>query len=340
MLGDKFTVVTLMRNEAPYILEWVAHYKALGFDYIVVCTNDCGDTTVPLLKRLEEMGLVYHHNTIIRGKQLQGPAIRQGMNLNEEVKASRWKFICDADEFLNIHIGDGTVQDLVEASGDGFDALCVPWRCYIPAGAISIVDEPVTEQFRLGEVTDNPRLNPKPGKFMKSLVCPSERIMRMGIHFPKFKEMEHPSPMAVLPGGTPYVVNGKHTGEKAEFSIAQVNHYPLRSLDAFLVKRARGRACHRSQVVGVKYWERFDLPAIPDKSIDRYRERRNAYLDIFREDRILRRMHKRALHWHWRKAAAIKMDPDNDALVSALLEKVKAWQGLAQEPLPRKIHIA
>ena len=47
MAGEQvFTVVSTMKNEGPYILEWVAHYKALGFDRIVVCTNDCEDTTV------------------------------------------------------------------------------------------------------------------------------------------------------------------------------------------------------------------------------------------------------------------------------------------------------
>ena len=79
MSQDKYTVVSTMKNEAPYIIDWVAHYKALGFDDILVCTNDCTDQTVEILQRLQEMGLVTHHPTIVRGRseehtsELQSP---------------------------------------------------------------------------------------------------------------------------------------------------------------------------------------------------------------------------------------------------------------------------
>ncbi len=49
-------VAACMRNEGIFILEWLAHYTALGFDEIIVVTNDCVDHSDLLLKRLEEMG--------------------------------------------------------------------------------------------------------------------------------------------------------------------------------------------------------------------------------------------------------------------------------------------
>ena len=58
MSTETYTVVSTMKNEGPYIIDWVAHYKTLGFDHILVCTNDCTDTTVDILLRLQEMGLV------------------------------------------------------------------------------------------------------------------------------------------------------------------------------------------------------------------------------------------------------------------------------------------
>ena len=56
MSSETYTVVSTMKNEGPYILDWVAHYKTLGFDHILVCTNDCTDPTVDILLRLQEMG--------------------------------------------------------------------------------------------------------------------------------------------------------------------------------------------------------------------------------------------------------------------------------------------
>ena len=38
-----------MRDEGLVILEWVAHYRALGFDTIVVYTNDNTDGSDDLL---------------------------------------------------------------------------------------------------------------------------------------------------------------------------------------------------------------------------------------------------------------------------------------------------
>ena len=32
MSSETYTVVSTMKNEGPYIIDWVAHYKALGFD--------------------------------------------------------------------------------------------------------------------------------------------------------------------------------------------------------------------------------------------------------------------------------------------------------------------
>ena len=55
---QSYSILSTMKNEGPFILEWVAHHKALGFDNIVVCTNDCEDPTVEILKYLEKMGLV------------------------------------------------------------------------------------------------------------------------------------------------------------------------------------------------------------------------------------------------------------------------------------------
>ncbi|MFD1808677.1 glycosyltransferase family 2 protein [Gemmobacter lanyuensis] len=50
---DIFTVITTMKNEGPFLLEWVAHHKALGFDHLVICTNDCEDTTTEMVVRLQ-----------------------------------------------------------------------------------------------------------------------------------------------------------------------------------------------------------------------------------------------------------------------------------------------
>ena len=51
-----------MKNEAPYILEWVAYHRAMGVDNFLIYTNDCSDGTSEMLDRLQEMGVLQHRN--------------------------------------------------------------------------------------------------------------------------------------------------------------------------------------------------------------------------------------------------------------------------------------
>ena len=41
-----------MKDEAMFVVEWVAYHLVIGFDTVVVCTNNCSDGTDALLDRL------------------------------------------------------------------------------------------------------------------------------------------------------------------------------------------------------------------------------------------------------------------------------------------------
>jgi len=51
-------IVTTMKNEGPFILEWLAYHRAIGFDDFLVYTNDCTDGTDTMLQMLERKGIV------------------------------------------------------------------------------------------------------------------------------------------------------------------------------------------------------------------------------------------------------------------------------------------
>lgn len=314
-----FTIVSTMKNEGPYILEWVAHYKALGFDRFVVCTNDCEDTTVEILKRLEEMGLVRHHPTVVRKAGIHRSALRQASRY-EEVTTADWVFVCDVDEFLNIHVGDHSVRALVAASGPEADVICVPWRVFGSNGITLFRDRPVTAQFTRAErpVTENPGA----GKFVKSLFRGLERFQRMGLHMPVLPKENPPPVNYVLPGGAPYIENGARSGHPPVFNVAQVNHYALRSMDSFFVKRDRGRANHMNHVLGLEYWDRFDHNDVEDSSIRRYDAARAEWLDRFRADSELWRLHRQAVGWHKAKARALRRAPDYAPLLAGIRERL------------------
>lgn len=310
---ERYTVLSTMKNEGPFLLEWIAHYRALGFDDIVVCTNDCDDGTDRMLRRLERLGLARHHPTRIRKGGIHRSALRQGARY-DEVTGADWVFVCDVDEFLNIHVGDGSVRTLVEASGAP-DVISVPWRIFGSGGVRAFEDRPVTAQFTRAEAPFDPASNAETGKFVKSLFRYSENIARVGLHVPIFETEADAGVRWVLPGGTPYRENGEPTGAPPYFEVAQVNHYALRSAESYLVKRDRGRANHSHHVLGVEYWDKFDRNETEDTTIRRYDARVADILAELKSDPRLARLHRRAVAWHRAKADEMRADQRTTDLV-------------------------
>ena len=321
-MTERLCVVSTMRNEGPFILEWVAHYKALGFDDIVVCTNDCADSTVELLLALQKRGLVRHHATIKSAAvALQFTAIQQALDYHEARQAS-WVFICDADEFLNVKIGDGSARALIAASEQGADGIWVPWRVFGANGINHFSDSPVKRQFTMAQ--RNPPASRIEGNWGKSLHRNSsaEKFGVIGIHKPNASKKYRQHFRLNLPGGQPYSHNGTRSSTETSFDLAQVNHYALRSLDSYLVKRARGPGFHTKTVIGLEYWACFDRNRCKDDSILRYDTATARWTDTFRQDAELIELHRASVDWHTQKAREMRAAPELQSLISAIEEKL------------------
>jgi SAM-dependent methyltransferase len=53
-----FGVVAAARNEAPYLLEWIAHYRVLGFEQITIYDNQSNDASARILAPLARAGII------------------------------------------------------------------------------------------------------------------------------------------------------------------------------------------------------------------------------------------------------------------------------------------
>ena len=110
------TAVSMMKDEGPYVIEWIAHHLAIGFTDLVVYTNDCSDGTDSMLIRLEELGLCHHRrNDIPEGIRPQPSALNYAQ-AEPVVQQSDWVMVFDADEFVSIRYGDGTLDDMLTAT--------------------------------------------------------------------------------------------------------------------------------------------------------------------------------------------------------------------------------
>ena len=122
----------MMKDEAPYLLEWYAHHLAIGFTKILVYTNDCVDGTVEMLKRLETLGFGYHRENIIKENAKPQPsAIRHAQN-EGVVKASDWVILFDADEFLCINHPSGHLDGLIgDIRAKGANGIVITWKIFV-----------------------------------------------------------------------------------------------------------------------------------------------------------------------------------------------------------------
>ncbi len=54
---QRVAIVTTMKNEGPFILEWLAYHRAIGVTDFLIYTNDCTDGTDTMLQMLMAKGL-------------------------------------------------------------------------------------------------------------------------------------------------------------------------------------------------------------------------------------------------------------------------------------------
>ena len=56
--SDDCAVIIAIRNEGPWLVEWVAHYRAMGVQKIIVFFNNLDDGSRPLIDALSKRGLI------------------------------------------------------------------------------------------------------------------------------------------------------------------------------------------------------------------------------------------------------------------------------------------
>lgn len=249
--------VTTVKNEGPWLLEWVAWQRLIGVSDIIVVSNDCSDGTDAILNALAEGGGLLHlRNPARPGKSLQWQALKAAW-AHPLRKAADWMLISDLDEFPVVHRDPGTLPALVAALPEGIDAVALPWRLFGNAGQVMLVDQPVTGQFTRAAPSD--MIHPVAATYMKALFRPAA-FARPGIHRPGQKA-DRPAPNWVDGGGVPFpaeiAANDKRIstiGLAGGRALVEMHHYSLRSLEAFVVKAARGLPNRTGKAIDLHYW--------------------------------------------------------------------------------------
>lgn len=116
---SNFTVVAIVRNQAPYILEWVAHHLSIGVEDFVLCVHGSSDGTAKVTRRLAAMGYAVHVKINVEGDDPWASACSQIADL-PEIRSADWIARLDVEDYLNIHAGTGRIDELTETAPDAF----------------------------------------------------------------------------------------------------------------------------------------------------------------------------------------------------------------------------
>lgn len=320
-----------MRNEGPFILEWVAWYRMLGFENILIMHNDCTDHSPQLLRLLSRAGMLAERSH--RPEQDQPPQVSAyaAARSHPLVKSCDWMFACDTDEFLVIHKGDGTVGALLDGAHRRFRGMAIHWLIYGNAGEERWEDQFVHQRFRRSAWEMIPQNN-----CFKSFVYKPLDFGRLRPHAPKFWrgkgawdtgtnrwvfsdeswfEAFHPTQNA-LNGSDNDLVN--HSG-------AQLNHYILQTREQFALKQGQLGAADLLERYTDAFFHRFDRKGRENLSALKYQDRFNAaYKDLTSIPGVLRLHHLCCADYVAALCAVRGIDPQDDPRFQHHQELAKA----------------
>ena len=336
--------LSTMKDEGPGVVEWVAHHLAVGFTDVMVYTNDCSDGTDDILKRLQALDIgVHHRENLMKGGLKPHPSMLKLAVEEELICASDWLLVLDADEFLCInhpsHTLDGMVADLQAL---GAQAMVLTWRIFGSSGLRDWSRAPVTDQFTRAA----PEFWNK-GWGTKTLLKFDPKYLRLGMHRPiikaHHKETGYPDSVLWLNGsGKPLEDWFKFRGWRSirrtvGYDWAQINHYALKSMDAYSFRKFRGNANLKKDKYNNDYWSLQDRNEVEDLRIAHHRDRRAAIMAALLADPEVRRLHDAAHARAEARLAEYRASEAYQALVAGLVaaSDVPISQVVAKPPKAR-----
>lgn len=340
---NNVTIVTAMKNEGPFILDWIAHNRAIGIKTHLVYTNDCEDGSDHLLDCLAGAGVTRRDNPYRQmGKVPQFAAFRAATE-EDAVRQADWLLTLDVDEYINVHAGQGHITDLLNAAPDAH-AFSMPWRMFGNNDIHAFSDVPVTQQF----TSCAPEFAPRPLQAwaFKTIYRNAGLFRRLGVHRPKGIEPGIHNDFKWVDGsGRPFppaIWKSCWRVSKANwgYGLVTLNHYAVRSAESFLVKSERGRVNHTTRDQGLTYWFRMNHNAEKDTSIQRLDEKMAKEKSALLALPGVADAHNKAVAWHRTRIKTLRQDATYRALYADITSERQERLSRMATNFGHNIHLA
>lgn len=252
----RIALASIVRNEAEYMLEWLAWHRNAGFTDFLIADNQSDDGTLELLCKLESAGVLrLHREPPGNGAQIKA---YNSMLKRWGRKFDRIAFL-DADEFLVSSDGRSPIHHLEELiAPPDVGAIAINWRLFGSSGHEHRSPGLVTERFT--------RCAPDEAggcqhikTYARTAAVALQRVHRCNLH-PGFryidtagKDMEWAKAGSWLPDPTGELSCSVGPGN------LRVHHYAIKSRQEYVEKkRFRGDAMSGARDRTMTYFTRLD----------------------------------------------------------------------------------
>lgn len=312
------TALLTVKNEAAFLLDWLAHHRACGFTDFLVASNDCSDGTDAMLDRLAELGWLTHlRNDTPDAKGPQWAALQRA-GQHPLITGADWVLVLDIDEYVNIHTGNRTLPALIAALPEA-TAIPLTWRMFGNGGVVEYTDRPVTQSF----LRAAPAVIGWPwrAQLFKTLFRNDGSYRKLGVHRPR----------GLVSGAAPRWFDGSGRAvpdlaqgsrifsdySRDNYGLVQLNHYALGAMESYLVKCDRGRANREASGFDMGYWVERNFSQVEDRSILALDSA--ALRAELGADPVLGPLHAAAVAWRHARFAALMGEEANRALFGRLM---------------------
>ena len=243
------SVAAIMKNEKPYLKEWIEYHLLQGVEHFYLCDNDSTDGTKEYLAPYIQKGIITYIEMSGADKQL----VCYSQIAQQYKNDTTWLALIDLDEFLVPLKAKNMPQFLKEF--DDAAQVSLYWMNYGDNYAFNRQQGLVTEFFTAHGYALN--------HTVKSIIRPEKVIDfndKWSNHWVKVAGKsvnENHQPVS-------YMLGFNISGHKA-----RVNHYIIKSFAEFLFKRSRGHP-DQSQVDYRYYFFHNQNDVLHDTSMERF----------------------------------------------------------------------
>lgn len=225
-MSGPVAVCAIFRNEAPFLLEWIAYHSLIGVDHFVLYDNASNDGGAALIRASRFAGQV----TLIDWRDVPGQITAYRDFRIHHARRFEWVAFIDLDEFI-LPLAADSLPDVLDAPlYAGFSAVQASWLVFGPSGH---------ERRPSGLVIDRYTHRVEYAHQMNGHV---KSIVRCNDLFEIFDTPHIFYTTATQCNTAGRLVNIQAIAETPCFEALVINHYFTRSRQDWRVKLSRGRA--------------------------------------------------------------------------------------------------